>query len=145
MTKAEAIAKLANHGIYQLNRGESLDDALASVDSGGSRKGYKVLADNGRRLSENEIIANENSVAFHKSFTPTEFHEDHVEEIDDICDSEDFREDKTARGVIIHCYYCGTCLRVDSNGLDDDEDYPEPIDTIHCDGCMNDAISRLAM
>ena len=136
--------KLCNdNGIQQLNKGESLVDAIDHIKNGTPRKGYKYKHDDGRPMTENQIIANENKVAFRKSFTPPEFHEDEVEEIDDICFGEDLREDKTDRGVIIHCYYCGTCLRVDGGPGCEDYDSPEP--EIHCEDCMNAAIWNLAM
>lgn len=143
MNIVEARQKLKDHDIHQLNHGETLADALEYVENGGIRKGYKIKADNGRTLTKNEVIQHENSVAFHK-FTPAEFHANEVDEIDDIPDGDDYRDNKKERGVIINCYYCGTCIRVDS-GFDGDEDYPEPMNTIHCEGCMKDAISRLAM
>ena len=141
MNLLEAKKILSEHKIYQLNRGETLADALDHVQNGTARKGYKVRADNGRALSENEIIMHENSVAFHR-FTPSAFQSDEVEEIDDIPEDCDFRDDKTERGEIINCFYCGTCLRVDESG---EGDYAAPVDTIHCEGCMKDATSRLAM
>ena len=142
MNIKEAREKCYKHGIFQLNKGESLADALDHIDNGSARKGYKFKHDNGRPMSENQIIANENSIAFHKSFTPPVFKVDEVESIEDIAESMDFREDKGARGVIINCFYCGDCIRIDG---DDFDDYAEPEDTIHCDSCMNAAISRLAM
>jgi len=140
----EAVQKVNDHGIYQLNKGESLADVLDHIDNGTARKGYRVKADNGRLLSENEVIMHENKAAFHRSFTPAVFVEDEVEDIDDIPSSLDYREDRTERGVIINCYYCGICIRIDID-WSDGEDYGEPQETIHCDGCMKDAISRLAM
>ena len=145
MNIKEARQKVFNHGIKQLNKGESLADVLDHIDNGTPRKGYRIKADNGRMLSENEIIQHENKLAFHRSFTPKEFNADEVESIDDITKEFDFREDTTERGVILHCFYCGECLRVDAGAADDNEDYGEPQDTIHCEGCLNDAISRLAM
>lgn len=145
MNVKEAKTFLHDHGIYQLNSGETLADALDHVQNGTPRKGYKVRADNGRILSKNEVLMHENKAAFNRSFTPKEFHSDEVEDIDDISDSNDYRESKGERGVIIQCFYCGDCLRVDACSVDDDEDYGPPQDTLHCDGCMNSAISRLAM
>jgi len=134
---------LNKNGIYQLNRGETLKDALDSVKKGISRKGYRFKKDNGRLMTQNEIIANENNISFHKSFTPSVFSADEVESIDDISSTDDYRENKGERGVTINCFYCGWCLRVDD--VDGLGDYPKPIDTIHCESCGNDAISRLAM
>ena len=144
MNYREAIEKLSGRGIYQLNKGESLADALRHIESGEPRKGYKFRRDDGRLMTENEIIQNENKEAFHRSFTPAEFNEEEIEDISDITDSYDFREDKNLRGNIIHCFYCGDCLRVDGSDHPDD-DYDSPEDTIHCDDCLKDAISRLAM
>lgn len=143
MNIIEAKRKCKEHGIFQLNKGETLADALEHIKNGTSRKGYKIKTDSGRLLSKNKIIANENSIAFHKSFTPPVYKADEVELIDDIPDDLDLREDKTKQGVILNCFYCGDCLRVDV--FDDDEDYGAPQDTIHCESCMNAAISRLAM
>jgi hypothetical protein len=136
--------KLCNdHGIFQLNKGESLADAIDHIQNGTPRKGYKFKADNGRLLTKNEIIRNENKEAFRKSFRQPEFVEDEVDDIDDILESNDFRENKEARGVILLCYYCGTCLRVD--GYDGAEDYDSPEPEIHCEDCMSAAIWNLAM
>ncbi len=144
MNLKQARKLLNDHGIYQLNKGETLADAIDHVKNGSSRKGYKYRNNDGSLMSENQIIQNENKLAFHKSFTPKEFNKDEVDDIDDICESEDLREDKNERGIIINCFYCGTCLRVDGN-VDSEGDYPKPEDTVHCEGCLNDAISRLAM
>ena len=144
MTFQQAKEMLAKKGIHQLNKGESLADAIDHVVNGTARKGYKYRHDSGSLMSENQIIANENKEAFHRSFTPPEFNEDEVESIDDITDAYDFREDKTFRGNILHCFYCGDCLRIDGSDNPED-DYDSPEDTIHCGDCMNAAISRLAM
>lgn len=144
MNIKEAREKLVEHGIYQLNKGETLADAIDHIENKAPRKGYKYKHDDGSIMTENQIIANENKNAFHRSFTPAVFSEDKVEDIDDIPDSNDFREDKTCRGNIIHCFYCGTCLRVDGSDYPGD-DYDSPEDMTHCDDCLNDAISRLAM
>jgi hypothetical protein len=136
--------KLCNDNwIRQLNRGESLADAVDHIQNGVIRKGYKVKADNGRKLTKNEIIHHENKAAFSRSFTPSEFNQDDVESIADILDENDFREDKSKRGVIINCYYCGDCLRVD--GGSDTEDYESPEPETHCESCFSDAIMNLAM
>lgn len=145
MKIAEARKKCNNSGIYQLNKGESLADAMFSIDNKTARKGYKVKHDSGRLMTENEIISNENKEAFHRSFTPSVYAEEEIGGISDICKDNDIRENKKDRGVIIHCYYCGDCLRIDAEWSDGKGDYPEPIETIHCDGCMNDAISRMCM
>ena len=143
MNIKEAREKCYKAGIYQLNKGESLADAIDHIDNGTARKGYKYKFDNGQLMSENQVIQRENKIAFHRSFTPASYNEDKVEDIDDITGDEDLRDNKKERGIIINCFYCGTCLRVDASI--DEDDYPEPEDTIHCEGCMRDAISRLAM
>ena len=143
MNIGEAKKLLKENGIHHLNKGESLGDAVDHVLNGSIRKGYKIKANNGRKLTRNEIIAHENRVAFSKSFTPTEFSQDEVESIDDILDENDLREDKSKRGVVINCYYCGNCLRID--GFDGAEDYDSPEPEIHCENCMNNAIMYLAM
>lgn len=144
MNLLDAKKKLAKNGIYQLNKGESLKDALDFVDNKIPRKGYKYKRDDGSLMSKNEIISNENKEAFHRSFTPATFSKDEVECIDDIPAADDFREDKSRRGNIINCFYCGSCIRVDGYDLVE-HDYDTPEDTIHCESCMNDAISRLVM
>jgi len=95
---------------------------------------------NKEKLNKNQIIAESNKEAFMK-FTPTEFNEEKVEDIDDIVDNKDFRNNKDKRGVVINCYYCGDCIRVDGEG----EDYPDVDELIHCESCMKDAIAKLAM
>ena len=134
---------LADHNITQLRKGETMHDAMDSVLNGISRKGYEYKRANGSLMTENQVIQASNKEAFMK-FTPAEYTEDEVEDIDDIPSSDDFREDDTLRGIIVNCFYCGTCIRVDGD-VDDIGDYPEPQDTVHCDDCMRDAIARLAM
>jgi hypothetical protein len=143
MNVIEAKRLCHDNGIYQLNQGESLADAIDHINNGTPRKGYKVRADNGRKLTYNEVIAHENKVAFSKSFTPAEYHQDEVDEVDDIVGSNDLREDKSERGVVINCFYCGDCLRVDE--VDGLGDYAPPEPEIHCEDCMSDAIMNLAM
>ena len=145
MNFKEAKEKCNSHGIYQLNHGESLADALDHIENGTQRKGYRVKFDSGRAMTKNQIIANENRIAFRKSFTPPVYAQEEVELIDDISSDNDFREDRTERGVILNCFYCGECLRIDYCYSDGDGDYGIPQDTIHCESCMNAAISRLAM
>lgn len=86
-------------------------------------------------MSDNEIIMESNKEAFFKRVSPKEYVEDYVENIEDIPESHDFREDKEHRGAIANCYYCGTCIRID--GLDDYETHDS---LTHCDDCMNNAI-----
>lgn len=138
----EARQKLAKHGIFQLRKGESIADALRSVDNGTPRIGYKYKTDNGRLMSENEQIAESNKEAFSKMVTPKEFTPEEVDDIDDIAPSHDFREDEE-RGVIALCYYCGDAIRVSSDGLEEDYEINEP--EVHCNDCMNNAIWNLAM
>jgi hypothetical protein len=143
MNIKEAKKLCHENGIHQLNKGETLADVIDHIKNGTLRKGYKYLRDNGVPMSENEIISNENREAFRRSFTPPEFYEDEVEDIDDIPEENDLREDKTARGVIILCHYCGTCLRIDAGP--DDVDYDVTIPEIHCEDCFSAAIYNLTM
>jgi len=94
MNIKEARKLCEDHGIHQLNKGESLADAIDHIQNGTPRKGYRVKADSGRPLTKDEIIRNENKEAFRKSFTKPEFLEDKVDDIDDIPDSNDLRENK---------------------------------------------------
>jgi len=142
-TIAQAREFINDHGIYQLRKGETMKDVMNHILHGTPRKGYEVKRANGTPMTENEIIQASNKEAFMK-FTPAEYHEDEVEEIDDIPQSDDYREDDKERGIIVNCFYCGTCIRVDGD-IDEVGDYPEPEDTVHCDDCMRDAIARLAM
>lgn len=138
MNLQEARNKLANHGIYQLNNGETLANALDHVDNGSIRKGYRVRADNGRPLSENEIRQQENRAAFARSFTPPTYTPSHV---DDVEDATDCRHDTSKRGTLANCYYCGDSIRIDG----DDEDYTIFEDVTHCEDCSNAATMNLAM
>ena len=142
MTLNDAKKLLAENGIYQLNKGESLQDALDYVNKKIEiRKGYKFKHNDGSLMSENQVIQNENKEAFKLSFTPATYSHDDVESIDDICDADDYRENKNLRGMIVNCFYCGGCIRCDG----DEEDYSVSEPEIHCDDCMNDAIMKLAM
>lgn len=142
MNKKQIIEKLNSHGIYQLNKGESVADALDHVDNRAIRKGYKYRHNSGRLMSDNEIIMNENKVAFMKTVSPKEYRQDEVDDIDDICIENDNRQDETERGVIANCHYCGICLRVDADGH---EDYEIDDSLIHCEGCMKNAIAKNCM
>jgi len=141
MNKKEAIKLLADNRIYQLNKGESLLDAIEHVTKNKPRKGYKVRHDNGQKMTKNQIISNENKQAFKRSFTPATYTHDVVESIDDICDGEDLREDKSNRGMIANCYYCGVSIRIDGDG----EDYSVYENVTHCEECMNDAILNMCL
>lgn len=141
MNMKEAKELLAQHGIYQLNKGESLKDALNHVLEGTLRVGYKVKHDDGRSMDKNQIIMTENKAAFARSFTPAEYHEDFVEEIDDVTSENDLREDRTKRGMMVNCYYCGDVIRIDGEG----KDYQRTIPEDHCSDCTNDAIMNLCM
>tara|TARA_R110002096_G_scaffold327284_6_gene521281 strand:+ start:375 stop:797 length:423 start_codon:yes stop_codon:yes gene_type:complete len=140
MNITEARKKLADFGIHQLNKGESLADAIRYVDGEILRVGYKVKHDGGTLMTENQVIANENKIAFSRSFTPASYFAGDVESIDDICKEDDFREEE-GRGSIANCYYCGWCIRVDG----DDEDYSINEPETHCNDCLSDAIMNLAM
>ena len=142
MKLSEAKQKLNDAEIYQLNQGESLRDALDHIDNGSARKGYRVKTDSGRMLTENEIIHYENKAAFEKSFIPAQYSSDG--EYDDPEDvSTDLREDKSVRGLLCHCYYCGTSMRID--GWDGGTDYEENVPEVHCEDCFSDAIMNLCM
>ena len=145
MNIKECREKCYDNGIYQLNQGETLADALRYIEKGGSRKGYKIKDDYGRLLTDNEVIEIENKIAFLKSFTPAIFKKEEVESINDITGELDLREDKTKRGLILCCYYCGDCMRVDADASDACEDYGVPVGTLHCHDCFSDAIAKLAM
>lgn len=141
MTLKEAVKLCHDHNIYQLNKGESLKDALDFIHGKIPRKGYRVRANNrlGRKLTENEIIAHENKIAFTKGVKPVEYREDFVEDIEDA--TEDYRQDKTKRGIMANCFYCGVVIRVDGEC----EDYPKNEPETHCDDCMDNAILNLCM
>ena len=142
MSLIEAKQKLNDAGIFQLNKGETLQDALSHIEKGTPRKGYRIRANDGRLLTDNEIIRHENKAAFARSFTPSRYlRDDEHEDAEEVY--EDKREDKSVRGLLRHCFYCGTSIRID--GYNGGVDYEEEIPEVHCDGCTNDAIMRLAM
>jgi len=76
MNIKEARKKCNDAGIFQLNKGETLADALDHIDNGAIRKGYKYKLDSGQLMSENQIIQHENKAAFNRSFTPATYSED---------------------------------------------------------------------
>ena len=93
-----------------------------------------------------EIIAEENKQAFACSFVPPvysrEDYEINAEEV-----YEDMRDDKTQRGIISNCYYCGCNVRFDS-GYEGQKDYPEADGDekmAHCDGCSSAATMELCL
>lgn len=144
MTKEEAIKKCNDAGIYQLNAGESLQDCLDHIDGKlPSRKGYRFKADNGRRLSRNEIITEANKEAFCKTVRTPEY-KDHPFTslpIDQIPAEawnamEDYRESKDQIGVVLPCQYCGTPIRADYEGQ---------YDIFNCDDCHGHAILKNCM
>lgn len=141
MNKEEALEKLKNAGIYQLNKGETLADALSSVENKTARKGYRYRHDDGALMTKSQVIANENKQAFSRSFTPASYNHDECEYED--C-SNDLREDKNNRGMLANCFYCGTAIIVDGGDCKE-YDYSVFEDTTHCDECMNDAVMRLCM
>src|ERR1700755_3601543 len=76
MTFTEIKERLAEHGIYQLRKGESIQDAVDYIDGKlHERVGYKIKTDSGRPLDKNEIIAASNKEAFIKSFSEPEYEE----------------------------------------------------------------------
>ena len=143
MNKSELISNLASKGIHQLNKGETAADALKSAENGTARKGYRIKFDDGRAMSENQIIAEENKQAFARSFTPAIYEEEedapNAEEV-----TEDCRLDTSKRGTIEHCFYCGDNIRVDAE-YDGQRDYDNQDERNHCEGCVNDAIMRMCM
>lgn len=145
MNKLETIDKLNNAGIYQLRKGETLKDALDYLDGKLiSRKGYQYKTNSGRLMDKNEIVTASNKEAFSKSVTSKEFLNDSIENIDDISEENDLRDNKNERGIIANCYYCGICIRVDCDNIEI-KDYP-PIDSlVHCNDCMNNAIMSNCM
>ena len=142
MTKPEIIKKLNDNGIFQLRKGESIQDALDYVDGklSGSRKGYDIKSDDGTLLSKSEIMARSNKEAFSKYVTTPEYLESGNELSDysnkEIENLEDCRENKNHIGIIKPCDYCGTDLRADVN---------ENWEIFNCDSCMSYAILKNCM
>lgn len=116
MNKTDAIKFLADNGIRQLNKGESLADAIASVKNKSARVGYKYLNEDGTKMSNGEIIANENREAFAKTFTPPTYNH---EELTDLENAEDVRHDKDVIGVLENCTFCGCAIHIDADQLCD--------------------------
>jgi len=136
MTITEIKEKLAEHNIYQLRQGESIQDALNFVDGKlPERVGYKIKTDSGRKLDRNEIITESNKEAFSKSVTIPEY-----EEFDPATtrmeDCEDYRDDTTKPGVLEPCMYCGVALRIDEG---------TEWDILNCEECMSVAILKNCM
>lgn len=137
MNKTDAINKLAEHGIHQLRKGESLSDALESVENGTGRKGYEFKQSDGSLMSQNEIIAASNKEAFAKTVrVPEHIAHPDVEDIEDITGEDDFRDDMTKPGEIQECMYCSKPLRVDEGA---------EFDILNCSDCMSYAIYKNCM
>lgn len=123
--------KCNKHGIYQLRKGETLQDALDYIDGKlPKRKGFKFKTDSGRLLDKNEIIAASNREAFAKTVTRPEYNEFDPDEID-IESCEDYREDSTKPGVLEPCQFCGKALRIDRE---------TQYDILNCEDCMGISI-----
>ncbi len=136
MNKSELIKKLNDHGIHQLRKGETLQDAIDYIEGKRvGRVGYDYKKDSGSLMSKNEIIAASNKEAFAKSgaATPPDYNEfdqdDYTEE--DYSSLEDYRNDTTKTGELQPCQYCGTALLVD-----EDADW----DILNCEDCHSHAI-----
>lgn len=118
MNKRQIIEKLAEAGITQLRKGETVGDALRYVDKEiPFRKGHIVGRD------RNETIFLNNKEALSKSFTRPEYNGSSLIDQDinsipsDVLDSlEDWRENKNAIGVLQPCQYCGVAMRCDEEG-----------------------------
>jgi hypothetical protein len=123
-------------GIYQLRKGESLQDALDYLDGKiPSRVGHKTKSDSGRKLSRNEVIAESNKESFSKGVTIPEYVEfDGNTKLKDAY--EDQREDETKDGVLEPCMYCGKAIRIDAY---------EQWDILNCEDCMGVAILKNCM
>lgn len=125
--------ELADHGIYQLRKGESAKDALDYVHGKlPFRVGYKFKTDDGQVLSKNEIIAESNKEAFSKTVTIPDY-EEFDPETTSVEDAEDYREDSTKPGVLEPCMYCGKALRIDEGTT---------WDILNCEDCMGVAILK---
>lgn len=117
-----------DNGIYQLRKGETLQDALNYLDGKlPERVGYKIKTDSGRPLDKNEIIAESNKEAFAKSVTIPDY-EEFDPDTTNLEDAEDYREDSTKPGVLEPCMYCGKALRIDEGTT---------WDILNCEDCMS--------
>ena len=76
--------------------------------------------------------------------SPVDFISDTVESPDDVIDENDNREDKTKRGSLINCHYCGDTLRIDLP-YEGFEDYPPTQPEEHCESCSSHATYNLCM
>src|SRR5690606_11037358 len=129
--------KLANNGIYQLRKGESIQDALDAIDNGTTRKGYEFKHRDGSQMSQNAIIAESNKEALSKTVrTPVQVPHDDCINVEDITGEDDFRNDLTKVGEIQECQYCNKPLRVDEGAT---------FDIINCESCMDYAILQNCM
>lgn len=127
--------ELADHGIYQLRKGESVKDALDYIHGKRPfRVGYQIKADNCRVLSKNEVIAASNKEAFSKSVTIPDYEPfDLATKVEEITGVDDYREDTSKPGVLEPCMYCGKALRIDRE---------TQYDILNCEECMGVAILK---
>lgn len=133
MNKKEAIQKLNDNGIYQLRKGETLADALESINNKTQRKGYEYRNSDGSLMSKNKIIAEANKEAFGKSIREPEYigYEEDDYDVEDITGRDDYRSDMTKLGGIQPCKYCGKALRVDEGAN---------YEILNCEDCSSYAI-----
>jgi hypothetical protein len=136
MNKSEIVEKLNNAGIYQLRKGESVADALDSIENGTARIGYEFKHSNGTPMSQNAIISASNKEAFAKSVQVPERMDHGDVDIEDITGEDDFRDDLTKVGEIQECQYCSKPLRVDEGAT---------FDIINCSDCHSYAVYQNCM
>jgi hypothetical protein len=137
MNKLEIIAKLAENGIHQLRKGESVQDALDSVENGTPRIGYDFKHRDGRLMTENEIKSASWKEAFSKTVRTPEYvgGSDEIN-IEDIPAVDDFRDDMSKVGEIQECQYCYKPVRTDEGAH---------FEIINCEDCMSYAIHQNCM
>lgn len=136
MNMQEIIERLNAAGIYQLYHGESVVDALRSVENGTARVGYECKHRDGRLMDHNEIIAASNKEAFTKMVRTPEYRSYPEVNVETITGEDDQRTDESKIGEIQSCQYCGKPLRVDEGMV---------YDILNCDDCMSYAILHNCM
>jgi len=131
MKKSEIIQRLAAHGIYQLNKGETAANALDYIDGRlPSRIGYQVKTDASRMMDKNEIIAASWKEGFRKTLKERPEYQEFDPETVDLSKVEDTRSNLDLPGILQPCQYCGKAV------LTDDEEY----EILNCEDCMGHAI-----
>lgn len=118
MGQMEQIRKRLNDaGIFQLRKGESVQDAIDYLDGKipGGRKGYQIKKDSGEPMTGREIRQASQKEAFSKQCSEPEYKEHNLSMVD-INSLEDYRNDTSKDGVIERCQYCGTPVRTDYDG-----------------------------